>query len=151
MLDILESLFGSKARVRMMRFFLLNPNKDFSAADIVERNKLNKVDVRKELNLFEKIKLVTSSKKKRVKHYRINKEFVFYNELEKLISISSISPECGSMKKVNGVGSVKLALVSGIFVNYPKSRLDFLLVADNVSRIKLKRLIENLEAEIGRD
>ncbi|MFC1644912.1 hypothetical protein ACFL08_02710 [Patescibacteria group bacterium] len=151
MLDILEGLFGSKTKVRMMRFFLLNSNKEFSAADIVERNKLNKNEVRKELGLFEKIKLITSSTKKRKKHYKINKEFVFYTELEKLISMSSVSPQCSSLKKVEGIGSVKLALVSGIFMNYSKSRLDLLLVADNISRIKLKKLIENLEAEVGKE
>ncbi len=52
------------------------------------------------------------------------------------------------MKKL---GDVKLAVVSGIFINYPKSKTDILIVADSVSKAKMKHLIEDLEAEMSRE
>ena len=36
-------------------------------------------------------------------------------------------------------------------MNYPKGRADLLLVGDEMSRAKLKHLLENLEAEVGKE
>jgi len=44
-----------------------------------------------------------------------------------------------------------LAVISGIFINYEKSKADMVLVGDNVSKAKLKNLMSSLEAEIGKE
>ena len=40
MKDSLEILFGSQARVKLLRFFLFNPTQEFSFEDISRRAKL---------------------------------------------------------------------------------------------------------------
>jgi hypothetical protein len=151
MTDILETLFGTKAQLGIMRFFLLNPDQDFSVIEVSNRNKVDKASARKELNGLEKIDFLSSRNKKRTKHYKLNKAFAFYNELEKMILRSNVFPECKSIKKINKIGNVRLVSTSGIFLNYPKSRIDLLIVVDNVSKIKLKNLIKSLEAEVGKE
>ncbi|MDH4330782.1 MAG: hypothetical protein OEV93_04485 [Candidatus Moranbacteria bacterium] len=151
MTDILENLFGSRVKLRIMRFFLLNPEEDFNAIEISERNKLDKTATKKELNGLNKIKFISSKTKKRKKYYKIDKTFPFYFELEKLILRSNIFPECKSMKKISGIGNVRLVLTSGVFLNYSKSRVDLLIVVDNVSKIKLKSLMRSLESEVGKE
>ena len=54
-------------------------------------------------------------------------------------------------KKLQAVGDVRLLLVSGIFLNYQKSKADMILVVNNPSRAKLKSAIGYIEAEIGRE
>lgn len=151
MTDILEALFGSKSRTRMLRFFLLNSDQEYTMTEITEKNMLKNGEVRKEIASFKKIKFVQERAKNRKKHYILNKNFPYYLELRGLIARSNTFPQCKSLKKIKGIGNVKLALVSGIFLNYPKSKVDLLLVVDSVSRGKLKNLMNNLEAEVGKE
>ncbi len=149
--EILEILFGSKAKTRLIRFFILNPTSDFSFAEIRQRNMLKQQDARKDLNKLKKIKFVKEKTKKKRKYYCMNKNFAFYEEMKKLITRSNIFPQCRQLGKIKNIGNVKLALVTGLFLNYPKSKLDLLIVVDNVKVGKLNNLIANLEAEIGKE
>ena len=51
-MDTLGKLFGSYARVKIMRLFLLNSEDIFENADIVKRSKVTKVLVQKETALL---------------------------------------------------------------------------------------------------
>jgi biotin operon repressor len=151
MSEILETLFGSKAKTRILRFFLLNSEKEYSAQDIANKNMLAISSVRKEINELKKIKFLVEKVKKGSKYYALDQEFCFYSELKSLFAKSTASPESKSLSKLKNIGDVKLALVSGIFLNYPKSKVDMVLVANNVSRGKLKSVMNSLEAEIGKE
>ncbi len=148
--EVLEILLGSKARARLMRFFILNPEKEYLFSEIVKKNLLKPGEVRKELNSFKKIGFTKEKKRKNKKLYQLNGEFSFYKEIEKLIMGSGISPQCKSLKNIKKIGNVKVALTSGIFVNNSE-KLDLLLVVDNVNRVKLRNLITHLEAEVGKE
>lgn len=151
MADIFEILFGSKARVRLLRLLLLNSEKEFSFEDILEKTLLRKAEVTKELNHLKKIKFVIERSKKNKKVLAVNAQFPFYMELKSLFSKSDIDAQSKAFQKLNSVGEVKLVVVSGIFLNYAKSKADMILVVNNVNRIKLKSAMSYLEAEIGRD
>ena len=151
MSEVLENLFGSKARTRVLRFFLLNPDREYSVAETAKRNMLKISDARREINNFKKIKFVSEKIKKGKKRYHLNVNFAFYPELKNLIVKSNVYPQCESLGKIKNIGSVKLAIVSGIFLNHPKSKADMILAADNVSRRKLNNLINNIEAELGKE
>ena len=151
MSEILDSLFGSKAKTRILRFFLLNFEKEYSIAEIATKNMLSSASVRKEINELKKIKFVSEKTKKGTKVYILDQEFHFYQELKTLFAKSTSSPQCKSLSRLKNIGDVKLALVSGIFINNPKSKVDMVLVANNVSRGKLKSIMNSLEAEIGKE
>lgn len=53
--DVLEKLFGSSARIKMMRLFLLHPGDVFTNADIIRRTKSSATSVRRELLMMKKI------------------------------------------------------------------------------------------------
>ncbi|HBI34420.1 MAG TPA: hypothetical protein DEA43_01280 [Candidatus Moranbacteria bacterium] len=151
MSEILEVLFGSKAKTRILRFFLLNSEKEYSVADIAKKNMLATASVRKEIGELKKIKFLVEKTKKGSKYYTLDQDFCFYSELKSLFAKSTASPESKSLSRLKNIGDVKLALVSGIFLNYPKSKVDMVLVANNVSRGKLKSVMSSLEAEIGKE
>jgi ubiquinone/menaquinone biosynthesis C-methylase UbiE len=71
--------------------------------------------------------------------------------LRSLFAKPSFDVDDKVFRKVRGVGDVRLILVGGIFLNYAKSKADMILVANNVSRSKLKSAIATLEAEIGQE
>ena len=149
--QVLEILFGSKSRARMMRFFILNNVNEYSLTDIVGRNLINSSEARKELKAFKKADFIKERTKKGKRYYHTNLNFPFYQELERLVIKSDIFPQCASLQNVKKIGDVKLVLTTGVFMNYAKGKLDLLLVVDNVSRTKLKTLINHLEAEVGKE
>ncbi|HOW60442.1 MAG TPA: hypothetical protein P5548_02130 [Candidatus Moranbacteria bacterium] len=151
MSEILEKLFGSKTRTRVLRFFLLNPDKEFRATEVSKKNMLSSVSVRKEIKELKKIKFLVEHRKRGVKFYALDKTFYLYFELKNLFAKSASSPQCKSLAKLKNIGDVKLALASGIFLNYPKSKVDMIIVANNVSRGKLKSVMSSLEAEVGKE
>lgn len=151
MSEILEVLFGSKVKTRLIRFFLLNPDVEYSVPEIVQKNMVSAPQARKELNKLKKIKFILEKSKKNEKIFLMNKEFHFYLELKNLVSKSNIYPQCKSLGKIRSIGDVKLALISGVFLNYQKGKVDMILVINNPSRAKLKSVMNNLEAEVGRE
>jgi len=54
-MDILTKLFGSPARVKILRLFLLNPGDIFENADVVKKSKVTAPITRKELTMLSKI------------------------------------------------------------------------------------------------
>jgi uncharacterized protein len=151
MSDILETLFGSRTRARMLRFFLLNSDQEYHISEIIRRNMTRKSDVLREINNFKKIKFILERIRKGKKYYILNTNFPFYPELRNLVVKSNIYPQCSSLGKIKYIGDVKLALISGVFLNYSKSKADMILVANSINRRKLKNLINSIEAEIGKE
>jgi hypothetical protein len=151
MSEMLDFLFGSKIKTRLIRFFLMNSDQEANVQEIAGKNMFKSSQIRGILNDFKKNKFVLERRKSGKKYYIVNQKFPFFLELRSLFIKSNVYPECGSLPKLKNIGDVKLALVSGIFLNYPKSKADIILVANNVSRSKLKNLMGNLEAEVGRE
>lgn len=151
MSETLEHLFGSKERMRMLRFFLQNPEQEYEFSDIAKRNMLKSTKIRKELEMLKRIRFVAAHSRKGKITYSLNTGFVFYLELKSLISKDNIYPQSKNLSKVKNLGNIKLAAISGAFINYPKSRADMVLVGDGVSRARLKNLMRTLEAEIGKE
>jgi hypothetical protein len=151
MSEMLESLFGSKERARLLRFFLQNPDQEYSISEIIKRNMLNENRVRRELNNLTNIKFIIKKTRKEKAYFILNQEFNFYPELKNLIVKSNIYPQCRSLGRVKNLGNIRFAAISGIFINYPKSKADMILVGDGVSRARLKNLMNNLEAEVGKE
>lgn len=150
-MDVLEGLFGSKTRARMIRFFLLNGEQWYDSAEIALKNKIDKNEVKKALAMLVKIKFLLQKSQKKKYVYSSNKEFSFYSELFNLVLAASRFPQRQSLKRLREIGDVRLVMVSGVFLNYPKGKADLLIVANNVIRKKLAVIMDQTEAEIGKE
>jgi hypothetical protein len=150
-LALFDTLFGSKARSRLIRFFLLNPGAEFAASDVAEKTLVSRTEVTRELNKLSKMKLVLERSRKGRKYFIVNEDFPFYTELKSLVSKLNVHAQSQVFRKLKTVGEVKLILISGLFLNYPKSKVDMILVVNNVNRTKLKHAITHLEAEVGKE
>ena len=151
MTEVLDFIFGSKIKSRLLRFFLMNCDQEYDVLEISRKNMFKISQVRSVINEFRKNKFVLEKKRNGKRFYVVNQKFPFFTELRSLFIKSNVYPECSSLSKIKGIGDVKLALISGIFLNYPKSKADIVLVANNVSRSKINNLMNNLEAEVGRE
>ena len=150
MSEILESLFGSKERARLLRFFLQNPDQEYSYLEITRRNML-KGNIKREIENLKKIKFILRRAKGGNISYVLNRNFSFYPELKNLISKSNVYPQCKSIANIGKIGNIKLAVISGVFINYEKGKADMIIVGDDIGRAKLRNLMASLEAEIGKE
>jgi hypothetical protein len=150
-LALFDTLFGSKARARLIRFFILNPGVEFTAAQVADKTLVSKTEVSRELAKLAKMKLVFERARKNRKHFIVNEDFPFFIELKSLVSKLNIHAQSQVFRKLKIIGEVKLILISGLFLNYPKSKVDMILVVNNLNRSKLKHAIMHLEAEVGKE
>jgi hypothetical protein len=150
-LVLFDALFGSKARARLIRFFLLNPGVEFGTATIAEKTLISKPETLRELTRLAKMKLITEHSRKGRKHFIVNEDFPFYTELKSLVSKLNVHAQSQVFRKLKIVGEVKLILISGLFLNHAKSKVDMILVVNNINRTKLKHAVAHLEAEVGKE
>ena len=150
-LILFDTLFGSKARARLIRFFLLNPGAEFGTAEVADKTLILKEETIRELARLAKMKFVIERSRKGRRHFIVNEEFPFYTELKSLVSKLNVHAQSQVFRKLKIVGEVKLILISGLFLNYPKSKVDMILVVNNINRTKLKHAIAHLEAEVGKE
>ncbi len=150
-LALFDSLFGSKARSRLIRFFLLNPGAEFTTSEVSEKTLIPRGEASRELVRLTKMRLVIEHTRKGKKSFAVNEDFPFYTELKSLVSKLNVHAQSQIFRKLKIVGEVKLVLISGLFLNYPKSKVDMIMVVNNVNRTKLKHAIAHLEAEVGKE
>lgn len=150
-LVLFDSLFGSKARARLIRFFILNPGMEFGTIAVSEKTLISRPEVTREITRLAKMKLVIEHSRKGKKQFSVNEEFPFYTELKSLVSKLNVHAQSQVFRKLKIIGEVKLILISGLFLNYPKSKVDMILVVNNINRTKLKHAIAHLEAEVGKE
>ncbi len=151
MKNSLEALFGSKKRWRLIKMFLLNEEETFTVQDVAKKLKVDARRILSVLNQLVKAGFVVSRKKQGKKIFVTNRDFPFFVELKSLVIRSNVFPQCESLGKIKNLGNVKLGIVSGVFINNPKSKTDLLVVGDSISKAKMKHLLEDLEAEMGRE
>jgi hypothetical protein len=151
MADIFEVLFGSKARARILRFFLLNSEKEFLSEEIMEKTLLRRAEVTREISQLKKIKFLLEKSRKGKKAVIVDPHFPLFSELRNLFSQSNVNVHPKAFQKLSAVGEVRLILIGGLFLNHSKSKADLILVVNNVNRSKLKTAMSYLEAEVGRE
>lgn len=151
MTEILEDLFGSKERARLLRFFLQNPEQQYEFSEVIRKNMIKSSPARTELGNLVRMKFALKRTRQGKNFYQLNQDFNFYPELKNLVAKSNVYPQCKSLGNIAKVGNIKLAAISGVFINYHKSKADMIIVGDAISKAKLKNLMNNLEAEIGRE
>lgn len=164
---MLEKLFGSKTRVKILKLFLINPWEKYYIRQLARDLKLQLNSVRRELENLENFGILTSDAKdfndqaasedkaepaagQEKKYYRANPNFVLFDEIKALIIKAQILYEKDFVKKLQAIGKIKLLVLTGLFVNNPNTLIDILLVG-KVNKPKLVKLIKELEVELGKE
>ncbi len=174
MTDVLEKLFESVPKVRILRVCMRNPDTSFTIEDLASRSQLKRGVVKRELAKLikiraietgivkiskeikqkigrgkkAKVKITVKSKKERV--YFANKHFALFIELQNLVTKSSVASKKEITNKIRNLGNVKLALVSGVFTNNENARTDLLIVGDRIKPGKINSFLSKIESDIGK-
>jgi hypothetical protein len=158
-MDILTAIFGTQAKVRILRLFLFNPETPFFLQEVVERTKRTPKEVSHELSMLIKADLLKKrlttkeidGKKVHGLSYQLNQKFVYLSELKSFLTIASMSADDALLKRFSGAGKLKLFIASGVFVQNWESRVDLLIAGDDLDMRRIENAIRSLEAEIGKE
>ena len=166
-MDILTAILGSEAKVKLLRLFLFNQSTPFFLNEITDRSKLSPAVVRKELTPLIKADIIkkreitkdisvtrgktTSTKKKKGQAYILNDKFPYLEPLKNFLTVASLHADDSLTKRFTNAGRIKLFVVAGIFMQNWDSRVDMLLVGDDLNLVKIEAVIKNIESEIGRE
>ena len=149
---ILERLFESPLKIKMLKLFLRNEYEQFSYDEIKNRLLADPDALKQELEKLSEISFIKITKNKAgVDVYSLDHSFIFFQEIQNLIFKSSPADEDKLTRQIQGLGNIKLAVLSGLFMkpNRVMSRTDLLIVTDSMSNRKFNSFIKELEAETG--
>jgi DNA-binding Lrp family transcriptional regulator len=157
--DPLSILFGSPARVKLLRFFLFNPSKEFHFDDISRRAKLVRRTARTEISSLEKAGVIKQktiyidvegkTKKMKAIGYTLNKDFQELQALQTFLFETAPIDGKNLLKHLRQAGSLDFVGISGVFVRDFEQRIDVMLAMKKFSQVKVEKAIRALEAEIG--
>lgn len=159
---MLGKLFGSNARVKILKLFLLHPGEKYFIRQLARDLKLQVNSVRRELDNLESFGILISRTEKEgegsdnietgqeKKYYKVNTGFILFAEIHELIVKAQVLYGQDFVAKIKKAGKVKLMVLSGAFVNDPEAIVDLLIVG-SFNKEKLKQLIKNLEKELCRE
>jgi hypothetical protein len=151
---MVEQLFGSKTRVKLLQLFLGNPNRQFYVREITRKIDEQINSVRRELSNLLSIGIIVSDSNNNKLYYEVNQKYKFYAPLRQIFGkgYSPIQKEEEALKlgtneveiQLNSVGHIELAILTGQFTRDESSGIDLLIVGD-VNPNALVKYVNNLE------
>jgi hypothetical protein len=83
--------------------------------------------------------------------YILNAKFPYLDPLKNLLTITSLAADESLAKRFTNAGRIKLFIASGVFIQNWDSRVDLLIVGDELNLTKIESVIKGIEAEIGKE
>ena len=159
MSDPLSILFGSTARVKLLRFFLFNPSKEFTFDDMSRRARLVRRTARTEISALEKAGVIVKrsifvsvpgkDRKLKALGYALNKKFPELAALQTFLFETAPIDGKNLLTHLRKAGTLDFVAVAGVFVREFEQQLDVLIAMKKLSPAKVESAIRSLEAEIG--
>ena len=163
---MLEQLFGSKTRVRLLRLFLHNPKGAYFVRELTRRIGAQINAVRNELGNLVELGLVEVSEapvseagaeassrgagSKQKKFYRLNADALIVPELRALFLKARMLLEKDFINRLSQTGSIGYLALTGQFSGLEQAPTDILIVG-RVNRDRLASLIRGFEREVGKE
>jgi hypothetical protein len=161
---MIEQLFGSKTRVKLLQLFYSNPNRSFYVREITRKIDEQINSVRRELANLLSIGIISSDNTNNRLYYEVNQTYNYYDPLKAIFggqqaaSTSTAEPKQKVAKaapnpeqeKLKALGNVEIALYTGQFTRDESSGIDALIVGD-VNQHALHKFMTELEVQEGKD
>lgn len=159
---MVEQLFGSKTRVKLLQLFYSNPNRSFYVREITRKIDEQINSVRRELSNLLSIGIITSETNNNKLYYEVNQKFEFYDPLQqifgggvkkkvvkKTISVDGVEQEQAvdevtANNDLKAVGHIDLAVYTGQFTRDESSGIDLFIVGE-VNPNALQKYVDQLE------
>lgn len=153
---MIEQLFGSKTRVKLLQLFYAHPNRSFYVREITRKIDEQINSVRRELSNMLSIGIISSDTSNNKLYYEVNQKYEFYEPLSQIFGPggkkqpSSKGAMPDDTSRLQALGNVDLAFFTGQFTRDETSGVDVLIVGD-INNTQLEKYIAELEEQEGKD
>ncbi|MCK5459760.1 hypothetical protein KAI52_01455 [Candidatus Parcubacteria bacterium] len=157
---MLEQLFGSKARTKLLIFFLINNEKSYYIRELTRilRSQIN--SIRREIENLKNFGILTEGAKdlgqkdrknfQQRKYFKANTNFILYDELKSLILKSQLMSRKNLIEKIIKSGNISYLVLTGFFVSSADSPTDILIVG-KINKKIVNKIIGKLEKEFNKN
>lgn len=154
---MIEQLFGSKTRVKLLQLFYSNPNRSFYVREITRKIDEQINSVRRELANLLSMGLISSDTNNNRLYYEVDQKYEYYQPLSAIFGTGKITSEqqtpvatADHTLDITGIGNVELVLYTGQFTRDETSGIDIMIVGD-VNQTKLTKFMSELEKQEGKE
>ncbi len=158
---MIDKLFGSKTRVKLLHLFMNHPGQSFYVREITRLIDEQINSVRRELSNMLEVGIITSDTADNKLYYEANQRYEFYKPLRAIFAGESMGAEDTSSNAVANanqsqidiiadISSVRLAVFAGVLVKGSTAPIDIIVVG-NGSTAKIKAAISMIEKLEGRE
>jgi hypothetical protein len=167
---MIEQLFGSKTRVKLLQLFYSNPNRSFYVREITRKIDEQINSVRRELANLLNVGIIVSDNTNNRLYYEVNQDYEFYEPLRAIfggatftpvltptttdgkvntpkVKKAALSPEA---EKLKALGNLELVLYTGQFTRDEASGIDILVVGD-VNANAIQKFVSELETQENKE
>lgn len=159
---MVEQLFGSKTRVKLLQLFYSNPNRSFYVREITRKIDEQINSVRRELSNLLSVGIITSDTTNNKLYYEVNQKFEFYDPLQqifgggvkkkavkKVVTVDGVEQEqpvdeATAHDDLKAVGHIDLAVYTGQFTRDELAGVDVFIVGE-VNPNALQKYVDQLE------
>ncbi len=151
---MIDTLFGSKTRVKLLYLFLNNPSRAFYVREITRRVDEQINSVRRELANMLSVGVIKSDSVDNKLYYEVDQSYVHYKPLKQIFAakgsskdtITEVDTASQWGKRVRKLNGVKAILLSGGFVSGSRSKVDILIIG-SPAKSQVKKFIQDLEED----
>lgn len=157
---MIEQLFGSKTRVKLLQLFYSNPNRSFYVREITRKIDEQINSVRRELSNLLSIGIITSDNTNNKLYYEVNQKFEYFAPLQQIFgggvkttakktataTQDGAAPAPAPEHELKLIGHVDLAVYTGQFTRDETTGIDFLIVGE-VNNNAVQKFVDELESK----
>lgn len=154
---MIDALFGSKTRVKLLHLFLNNPGKSFYVREITRLIDEQINSVRRELSNMLAVGIITSDTSDNKLYYEVNQRYEHYLALksifgdEKTRAPKAVHTGAADWKPlVKELPNLRIVIAAGMLVPDSGSKIDLLLVGSTTAA-RLNKVIKVIEKLEGRE
>lgn len=159
---MIEQLFGSKTRVKLLQLFYSNPNRSFYVREITRKIDEQINSVRRELSNLLSVGIITSDNTNNKLYYEVSQKYEYYDPFliifgggKKRTIRAKAADATGKQQPDEGddlkaLGHIDLAVYTGQFTRDESTGVDLILVGD-VNMNAVTKYVAELEAKEGKD
>jgi hypothetical protein len=146
----LEKIFGSRTRVKIITLFTSGVKRPYYVREIARNINERLNAVRRELQILQRIGMLSSHSSKRRKYYQLNNNFMLLDELTSIMQKAGPGIEDTMFKFVERLGTLRYLAVSGYFTNVKNAPTDILIVGD-IHEKRLTAFISRIEEQLAHE
>lgn len=154
---MIDALFGSKTRIKLLHLFLNHPGQAFYVREITRLIGEQINSVRRELANMLEVGVITSRNTDNKLYYEVNQRYEFYLPFRAIFADQKVAipkleqtQDDSWQKAIKSLPGIRVAIAAGVLVSGSSSNMDLLIVGD-IPRKKLTPIIDGIEKSQGRE